>query len=109
MSFIAQSNIYCAGVFKLCYGMYYNYAFAILLTTQLSNCDSIVTIDEIAYTSIQAVDEDDDALVYSLTSEYFSIHPSTGVIYVAKSLLDSPTGQDNYCIVSLIQYKYYIV
>lgn len=71
--------------------------------------DFIVTIDEIAYTSIQAVDEDDDALVYSLTSEYFSIHPSTGVIYVAKSLLDSPTGQNKYYIVSLIQYKYYIV
>lgn len=48
--------------------------------------------DDIAYSNVRAVDEDDDTLIYTIESEYFTIHPTTAVVRVSRPLTDSTDG-----------------
>ena len=48
--------------------------------------------DEVAYNGIQAVDNDGDLLVYTIESDYFSIHPTSGLVIIARTLSDSSSG-----------------
>ena len=49
--------------------------------------------DDVAYSGVQAVDDDNDVLTYTITSDYFIINPSTAVVTVARSLIDAPGKQ----------------
>lgn len=49
-------------------------------------------VDEVAFTGIQAVDEDGDALIYTIESDYFTIHPYSGIMSVGRTLAQSGSG-----------------
>lgn len=51
--------------------------------------------DDIAYTRVQAVDDDGDVLIYTIQSEYFTINPMNGVISVARDLTDSTESKSS--------------
>ena len=96
----------CNGVLKISFVQRINMHKCIYLSiTLLWSFDNIMVLnfagfdslsffsDDVAYSGVQAVDDDNDVLTYTITSDYFIINPSTAVVTVARSLIDAPGKQ----------------
>ena len=55
-------------------------------------------VNDVAFAGVEARDADGDQLIYTIQSQYFTIHPTTGIITVIRPLRDSQTD----CIQSTV-------
>lgn len=80
------------------------YTLETLITEFSLNLLFLPISDDVAFSGVQAVDADNDQLTYTITSEYFIINPNTGVITVARSLIDAP-GETRFVECCVLSYK----